>query len=562
MRGRYLFWIVAFGILLRFINLSVGDALFDEVLYGFRAIGPLDYFESKEQPTPLEWLDARQGDVPLWARMSFHDHPPLIFLLQHFAFQIFGETNFGLRFFSAFFGVLSIVLVYGISSILYSRAVGYIAAAFFAFGVNGAYISRIGLQESTAIFFMLLASFLYLRSYKNDNYLIPAGVAAGFAFLTKYTTFVLVPIFFLHLVFTRREYFLNKKLWIAVFLSLLVFSPVIVYNAGLWKNFGHLDFQFSYILGQKPVHWPVAPGKEIGGVSERFSRVIPNLIDTHSWIFLFLFFLTFGGFVFSVWRRRIEAVSMHGFLVAAFLALFGLIVVVGPAWRFLSMFTPWMVIAVSVLLSFIFQEYFRQREKTFFVILVLVLLFEAFYTINSIVMPYPRGFRFWMYAPVRNETFPYGYNELASYLEDELSGKMPKNVFELDYSFLEKQQEKVLRDHFAQKHIPYSAVIIYDNNINKMGQLWVLDRLNIYHAWPVLSTEQYLEYIRAGGYQDIKKTGFERYYFIRPRGVLLTDPRAFTGAGEAFEKNLQRENVQPHVIYNMRGGEAFAVYKF
>ena len=117
--------------LLRLWALSSGDPLTDEVLYGFRAIGMLDFDEAKDQTTPLEWFDER--GIPRWTNLSFHDHPPLVFLAQNFSMRIFGDTNFGFRFPSVVFGVASVWLLYIIARRLYSDDIGL----YFAYWLTG-----------------------------------------------------------------------------------------------------------------------------------------------------------------------------------------------------------------------------------------------------------------------------------------------------------------------------------------------------------------------------------------------------------------------------------------
>src|SRR3989344_5835332 len=114
--------ILVLASVLRLAWLSFGDATTDEVLYAFRAIGMLDYDEANDQPTPLEWFDA--AGPSWWTKLSFHDHPPLVFLVQHWSMRIFGESNFGFRLPSALFGVGSVSLLYLIGSLLYTRSVG------------------------------------------------------------------------------------------------------------------------------------------------------------------------------------------------------------------------------------------------------------------------------------------------------------------------------------------------------------------------------------------------------------------------------------------------------
>src|SRR3989338_9413348 len=108
-RKKILFAILVIAAILRLWNLEIGDTLSDEVLYSFRAIGMLDFDEAADQTTPLEWFDP---SIPSWTKFSFHDHPPLVFAVQHLFMRVLGETPFAFRLPSALLGIASVYLLY------------------------------------------------------------------------------------------------------------------------------------------------------------------------------------------------------------------------------------------------------------------------------------------------------------------------------------------------------------------------------------------------------------------------------------------------------------------
>ncbi|MDO8620097.1 MAG: glycosyltransferase family 39 protein, partial [bacterium] len=93
--------------LLRVGWISRGDTVNDEVFYGFRAVGLLDFDEAGKQTTPLEWFDPAP---PAWTGLSFHDHPPRVFWVEHLFIKVFGENNFAIRLPSALLGIASVYL--------------------------------------------------------------------------------------------------------------------------------------------------------------------------------------------------------------------------------------------------------------------------------------------------------------------------------------------------------------------------------------------------------------------------------------------------------------------
>lgn len=579
---------------LRLSVLSRGDTLTDEALYAFRAVGPMDFDEAEAQTTPLEWFDpstssrlhqdfggpagqadlsqasSRRTQIPWWTSFSFHDHPPLVFWAQHAFIKIFGETNFAFRLPSVILGLLSIWLLYLIGRKLYSEEAGLFAAFLLGITVNHVYISRAGLQETYVIFFLLLASYFFLRSLEQDKYLIWTGAALGLGFLAKYTVFVFVPVFIVYLAFVKREYFFNKKLWLAVILSFVIFSPVIIYNLMLYRAVGHFDFQLSYIAGQNPEVWKVAPGKEIGALTDRVRNFAPNLARSNSWLFLSVFLLSLLGFLWSAARHPLEAFKKHRFLILAFFFLLLLIVRIGPSFRFLSMLPPFLALTSAALLAVHVNIRCQHRMLTskwgnaaVWGIFGIVAAFEIFYSINSQITYYPKGPELWAYSELRYENANWGYNELAKFLAVELKGKMPAIAFESKYRFIARIQEKAFKSQSAAGLQEYPALIVYDSNIQSAAQLWVLDRLHIYHGWPIIKTEVYVQFLRERGFDYFEKSGFKTRYFIIPTDkVPLKAPPKLTGLGAAFEKELINNRISSLSIKNKRGEEAFRVYKF
>ncbi|HEY4497278.1 MAG TPA: glycosyltransferase family 39 protein [Candidatus Paceibacterota bacterium] len=549
---------------LRLVFISRGDTINDEVLYAFRAIGMLDFDEAAEQTTPLEWWDTKASggkyEIPWWTRLSFHDHPPLVFLIQHFFMRIFGEHAWAFRLPSALFGIASVLLLYLIGKELYSKNTGLVAAGLLAITVNHVYISRVGLQESYVLFFILLASYLFLRAQKNDTCYLWTGTALGLGFLTKYNTFILVPIFLTYLLLCNRSAFRNKKFWLGALFALVIFTPVIVYNIELYRAVGHFDFQFSFIFRQYPKVWGVTPGKEIGGLSDRIHNFPIHLFETNSWVLLALFLASLVVFfVQTALSLRKTILVRHALFALSIIWLLALFSFIGTSYRFLSMLTPFIVLVASLPLAWLFEN----RIKTAITVFALIASFEIFYTVNSLITYYPRSSWPVAYSKVRDETYNWGYNALDKFVSQELTGKMPAVAFQQKYEFLERIHETALKDALTAKLPSDAEIIIYDGNVNSLAQLWTLDRWQVYHAWPVVRTESYLEYLEANRIQDIQKDGFGKRYFIIPTDT-VPQKRAEkkTEVGTAFARELESQNITPRELKNKRGETAFRIYEF
>src|SRR3989344_6326898 len=124
-----------------FWRLSLSDIVTDESSYATRAIGMVDFDFGIEQPTPWQWVEK----IPGWMRLSFHDHPPLVFLLQHWSMMLFGQTPFAIRLPSVLAGFASVFFVWLIARRWFDDRVALAAAALFAATVGHLWIARIGL---------------------------------------------------------------------------------------------------------------------------------------------------------------------------------------------------------------------------------------------------------------------------------------------------------------------------------------------------------------------------------------------------------------------------------
>jgi len=544
--------ILAVSALLGLYGLSRGDTVNDEVFMSFRGIGMLDFDEAAAQTTPLEWFDP---NIPWWTKLSFHDHPPLVLAVQNIFMKIFGESNFGFRLPSALLGIASVYLVYLIGRWLYSDSVGLIGAAIFGFTLNHLYISRVGMQEAYVIFFLLLASYFFLKSLKNDRYLILTGIAVGLGLLAKYNTGIIVPIFATYLLFFKREYFKNKKFWLGALLALVIFSPVIIYNIGLYRAVGHFDFQLSYIFGQHPEVWKVAPGKEIGTLMDRLLDFMPRLIATNSWLFLAFSGTSVLAFLYGLVRRGRETLAKHIYLLLVIGYLSLLLLLIGPSYRFLTMLTPFAALMTAVFLDAVRQRFFSDQKNLAYGLFALVLIFEISYSINNQILyyPWPRAnserYSPWLASKVRFENYNWGYNQLGAFFEQELAGLVPALTFDVRYQFLEKLREQALERGLASGAESYPALIVYDGNFDLAGKLWTLDRLHIYHAWPVLSLETHNQYLKERGSDYYEHIGFKVRYFVMPSNTFPSGEARLLQGGERIS------------IRNSRGDEAFVVYK-
>jgi hypothetical protein len=176
--------ILAFSLVARLLFLEhPANEYFDEVYHAFTARIILH-----GDPKAWEWWNPHpEGFAYEWT------HPPLAKLGMVAGMLIFGENSFGWRFPGAILGVGSVLLVYLIAKYLFKDEVlGLISAGVFALDGLPLVMSRIAMNDSYLLFFVLLSIYLYLK----DKNLFSA-IAFGLAISSKWSAVWAIPIFIL-----------------------------------------------------------------------------------------------------------------------------------------------------------------------------------------------------------------------------------------------------------------------------------------------------------------------------------------------------------------------------
>ncbi len=162
--------------LVRFVNLCFLDLqAWDEAIYAVRSEGILRFGGFLDQ-TPF----AIGG---LYS--SFH--PPLYVWLTSLSFLLFGVNEFAARAFSAFFGGLTIFVIYRIGKTLQNKELGFLAAMLYGLNPFVTFFARQGQFDTTLVFFLTLSILFYLRMEAQHQVrsAVFVGLALGGALMTK-----------------------------------------------------------------------------------------------------------------------------------------------------------------------------------------------------------------------------------------------------------------------------------------------------------------------------------------------------------------------------------------
>ncbi|HYA11727.1 MAG TPA: glycosyltransferase family 39 protein, partial [Thermodesulfovibrionales bacterium] len=205
--------------------------------------GPLDL--SPDEAHYWEW--SRRLD---W---SYYSKGPIIAYLIYIGTAILGDNVLGVRILAVIFSALGSIFMYLLGKKLYDDQVGFFSAIliqviplFSTFGI-------IFTIDSPFIFFWILSLFLFWEAINSQGagvrssptptppprgwraregvYWILLGLSVGFGLLTKYTMAFFYFCAFLFLLSKEKRLLLTPGPYIAFIISILVFSPVILWNA-------------------------------------------------------------------------------------------------------------------------------------------------------------------------------------------------------------------------------------------------------------------------------------------------------------------------------------------
>ena len=192
-------------------------------------------------------LDLRSDEAYYWtwsqqAPLSFLDQPPMVAWFERFGELFFGDTPLGARFAQ----ILALPLIELMLADITRRRTRSWNAALLAVCAMECTLNydffTIVVEPSVAL--LLFTSLILWAMYRLDetgdaHWWLLVGVAGGLALLSKYIVLLIAPALLLYLLLQRRWL---KTPWpyAAIGLALLLFSPVLIWNAQQgWASFAY-----------------------------------------------------------------------------------------------------------------------------------------------------------------------------------------------------------------------------------------------------------------------------------------------------------------------------------
>ncbi len=173
---------------------------------------------------------------------GYFDHPPMVAWTISAGTMIFGNSAFGVRFVTIMLFVASAWLVFVLGRHWFGRRAGLWAALGYALLPVFAGAGFIVTPDQALFFFWLVALCAFSRAVGTGKWAwwLLGGAAFGGALLSKYYAVMLGPSLLLFLLVSprHRRWLIRPQPWVAFAFALVLFSPVIWWNANHeWASF-------------------------------------------------------------------------------------------------------------------------------------------------------------------------------------------------------------------------------------------------------------------------------------------------------------------------------------
>ena len=201
--------------------------------------------------TPLSYDEAYYW---MWSKhlaAGYYDHPPLIAYVVRAGTALFGDTSLGVRFVPWLLSVAASWAVWQSGLLILKNEYGALIGTLLfnlmpMIGIE-ALVATPDSPEIAATAFLVFA-LAKIAQTGRGRWWVAAGIAAGFALLSKYTAFFLGGsiLLWLAVVPTERRWFLSFWPYLGASIALLMFAPVVLWNSehdwiSFARQFGRVD---------------------------------------------------------------------------------------------------------------------------------------------------------------------------------------------------------------------------------------------------------------------------------------------------------------------------------
>jgi 4-amino-4-deoxy-L-arabinose transferase-like glycosyltransferase/membrane-associated phospholipid phosphatase len=297
----------------------------------------------------------------LWSKhlaLSYYSKPPGIALIQFISTSIFGDTEFGVRFFSPLLAaILGVMLLRFLAREAGGRVAFWLLLIVAATPLLGVGTILMTIDPPLVLCWMwaVIAGWRAAQSDGKTRDWLVVGLAMGFGFLCKYTAAVQLVcwVTFFALAPAARIHLRKRGPWLALLIFLICTTPVLIWNAQHgWITVTHVagdagmhsqwqptlryfwDFLFTQALALNPIFFIGALWAMLGFWKFRRERPL--------WLFLFCMS---APLFFGYWLYSLHSRILPNWPVAAVLPMFCLMALYWNERRRIA--TPFMAVGIA-----------------------------------------------------------------------------------------------------------------------------------------------------------------------------------------------------------------------
>lgn len=193
-----------------------------------------------------------EGYYTFWSfapSAGYLDHPPMIAWMIAVGRALLGEGEAGVRLFAVLSTPAISFAMWRTGRLLWDARIAGLAVIWYNLTLAGGLLF-IAVPDPPSVTFWALAIWTVAEfgRGRNANWWLVAGLFAGLALLSKYTSFFLGAGLLLYLVASRErlQWFRLWQVWAGGLIALLVFLPNLIWNAqNSWASFAHQGQRLS-----------------------------------------------------------------------------------------------------------------------------------------------------------------------------------------------------------------------------------------------------------------------------------------------------------------------------
>lgn len=181
-------------------------------------------------------LSGDEAQYWIWSQtpaLGYYSKPPLIAWAIRLSTGLFGDTEFGVRFFAPVFHAVTAFVIFRIGRRLFDTRTGFWAGLAYATLPAVSLSSLLISTDAPLLMFWALGLWCLIEARDSGamRWWIRFGLALGLGALAKYAMLLILPGIALYGLLADRDLLRRRGLWIGLAIGLVVLAPNLVWNA-------------------------------------------------------------------------------------------------------------------------------------------------------------------------------------------------------------------------------------------------------------------------------------------------------------------------------------------